>query len=229
MTVCLPVGVHRSDTSGVHYVRQPLSEGDIVEVAGLRFTSPTRTTLDLARWAPTLSEAVVVVDAMLRTGLPEDKLVRAAEALRRQRGARQARQAAQLGRRGVRSPGESRLRVAYVLDLGVATPLVNPTLLDLEGRFLAMPDLLDEEAGLVLEYDGASWAGSTRQAGHRDHDQHREDNAREELLERARLLVVRAGKSDLGQHRAQLRHRMKTARADGLARERRDDRWIVQR
>lgn len=229
VTLCLPVGVHRSDTSDVHYVRQSLAKGDIVEVAGMRFTSPVRTALDLARWAPSLPEAVVAVDAMLGAGLPRDTLLRAAAALRRQRGAKQARQAAQLGRTGVRSPGESRLRVAYVVDLITVDPLVNPTLLDLDGRVLAMPDLLDEEAGLVLEYDGASWVGSTREAGHRDHDQHREDNAREELLERAKLLVVRAGRADLGRHRAQLRHRMRTARADGLARDRRHDRWLVQR
>ena len=85
----------------------------------------------------------------------------------------------------------------------------------------------DIEAGLALEYDGATWR-SQRANGHRDREQHREDNAREERLERAGLIVVRAEKSDLTVHRRQLIERIANARADGLARDRGRDRWTIE-
>ena len=46
---------------------------------------------------------------------------------------------------------------------------------------LGVPDLLDAEAGLALEYDGVRWRG--QDTGHRDRAQHRNDNEREERLE----------------------------------------------
>ena len=95
-----------------------------------------------------------------------------------------------------------------VLELGLPEPLVNVPVFDLQGTFLGAPDLLDVEAGLVLEFDGA---------GHRDREQHRSDNVREEAFERHGAIVVRADSLDLTQHRAQLGRRVLAARRDGLA------------
>lgn len=106
--------------------------------------------------------------------------------------------------------------------------LLNPTLLDASGHFVAMPDLFDEEAGLALEYDGASWDGD-RSEGHRDARQHREDSVREEAMERLGVIVVRADAADLGAFRRQTAYRVRRARADGLGRDRGRDRWIVRR
>ncbi|HEY5783863.1 MAG TPA: hypothetical protein VIT65_03715 [Microlunatus sp.] len=91
---------------------------------------------------------------------------------------------------------------------------------------LGVPDLLQVESALAIEYDGASWS-TGRRYEHRDRDQHREENAREERLERAGLVVVRADKSDLVQHRRALADRLRAARADGLARDRSRDRWTL--
>lgn len=103
-----------------------------------------------------------------------------------------------------------------------------PGIFDRAGRFLGVPDLLDVDAGLVLEYDGGSWNSTRTPGGHRDRDQHREDNAREELFERAGLLVVRADKGDLSRYRRRLRDRLTAARCDGLRRDRSRDGWTLQ-
>ncbi len=123
----------------------------------------------------------------------------------------------------VRSPWESRLRMLYVLGLRLPSPSVNQPVFDQLENFLGAPDLLDEKAGLALEYDGARWSLQSDH-GHRDREQHREDNAREEGLERVGLLVVRAEKADLTRFRPSLERRITAARADGLSRDRRRDR-----
>ena len=72
-----------------------------------------------------------------------------------------------------RSPQESRMRLAWVVDAGLPPPLCNKPLFDLRGNLLGVPDLLDPVAGLVGEYDGQD---HTRQ------DRRRSDGAREHRL-----------------------------------------------
>jgi len=229
ISVHLPPGLHRHDVTGLQY-RQSDAGVEPALVAGIPVTPPLRTAVDLARWASNLTEAVVALDLVLGAGLVGLDGLRAALAdVRGARGVVQARRAAELARTGVRSSWESRLRMAYVLDLGFPAPLVNPAVLGPDRTFVAMPDLLDEEAGLALEYDGASWTTAARSSGHRDVDQHRADNLREEQLERTGLFVTRADKEDLGRHRTQLLRRLAAAREHGLGRDRRRDRWRVRR
>jgi hypothetical protein len=196
----------------------------------MRVTPPLRTALDLARWAPDLTEAVVALDLVLAADVVAlDALHGAAAQLGGARGVVQARRAVALARSGVRSPWESRLRMTYVLDLGFPVPLVNPVVLGPDLTFVGIPDLLDQEAGLALEYDGASWTAAARRNGHRDVDQHRDDNVREELLERTGLFVTRVDKVDLAQQRARLLRRLAAARGHGLGRDRFRDRWRLEK
>ena len=207
--MCLPDGIHRRSAPGLRYVRQDLTPDEIVHVGGLPVTSPARTAADLARWAPSLEEAVVELDMLLEARvLEESTLPLLVEGLGARRGTRQARPALALARRLARSPGETRLRLTYVLGPGVPTPLINPRVRDQLGRFLRIPDLLDCDAGVVLEHDGSSWKNSDRPDGHLDPEQHREDNVREEWFERKGLLVLRATRSDLARHRSGLVARM---------------------
>ncbi|HEY0237863.1 MAG TPA: hypothetical protein VGC37_04385 [Friedmanniella sp.] len=224
--VLLPPGLHRQQVPGIAYRRAALAAGEVRTVGDLRLTSPLRTAVDLACWAPSLTEAVVLLDLLLRAGLSREALM--ASAPKDRRGAVQARRAIALARPGSLSPGETRLRLVYVQDVGGPDPLLNASLLDLDGRFVAMPDLFDEEAGLAMEYDGASWAGE-RPLGHRDVDQHRSDNVREEVMERRNVIVVRADAHDVGPYRHRTAARIQAARQDGLRRDRRRDRWIVRR
>lgn len=223
--VLLPPGLHRQDVPGISYRRASFHPGDVSVVHDLPVTSLLRTAVDLACWAGSVTEATVCLDLMLQAGLTRTELM--AGAPHGRRGAVQARTAIGLARRGSRSPGETRLRLLYGDEFGKVPLLLNPTLLDAAGRFVAIPDLFDEEAALALEYDGASW-DSERAAGHRDERQHREDNVREEAMERLGVIVLRAGAGDLAQFRRQSAYRMRQARADGLARDRRRDRWIVR-
>lgn len=225
VTVCLPPGLHRAGIPGLDYRQQHLDDTDVGSRAGIPVTVPGLTACDLAARATDLTEAVVALDAVLAAGLLRHLQLPVAPG---RRGAAQARRAAGLARTGVRSTWETRLRMLYVLELGFPSPLVNRSVLDLDGRSLGVPDLLDVEAGLVLEYDGARWTGSPVVGGHRDRDQHRADNVREELFERAGLTVVRADGRDLSHYRRRLMARVSAARADGLRRDRSRDRWMVR-
>jgi hypothetical protein len=224
--VLLPPDLHRLQVPGIAYRRATLRQEDVTTIEGVRVTSLLRTAVDLACWAPSVTEAVVLLDLLLGVGL--DRVLLRASAPKDRRGSVRARGAIDLARPGSRSPGETRLRLVYVQDVGALEPLLNPTLLDLGGRFLAMPDLFDEEAGLAIEYDGASWVGE-RPLGHRDAEQHREDNVREEAMERRRVIVVRADARDVGIFRRQTASRLQAARMEGLARDRSRDRWLIRR
>lgn len=179
---------------GTRCVRGVLDPASVVLQHGIRLTAPLRTAEDLAREAANLTEAVVALDVLVRAGVVRQGMLEAGlGALVGGRGAQQARAAAALCRSGVRSPWETRLRL-FVLELGLPEPLVNVAVFDLAGNFLGAPDLLDVEAGLAIEFDGA---------GHRERKQHREDNVREEGFERGGLVVARADSLDLTVHRAE--------------------------
>ena len=224
--VLLPPGQRRRCTEGIHY-RQSRRPVHHERIEGVPLTTLFRASLDLALLAPEVTEAVVALDAVLASGLlAHQRLQRVAADLPRRRGVRQARRAIELARVGVRSPWESRLRMFAVSELAWTDLQPNRAVFDQRGTLLGIPDLLDVEAGLVLEYDGATWR-TERSAGHRDLAQHREDNEREERLERAGLVVVRVAKADLTSYRDRLALRLSAARVDGLRRDRTRDRWTV--
>ena len=216
--VVLPPTASRVVAAGVRCVRVELDEQDVTERHGVRVTAPLRTAVDLAREAPDLVEAVVVLDGLLRARVLHPQQLALLGTVRSLRGAAQARSAAALARVGVRSPWETRLRLFAHLELRLPEPLVNVPLFDLDGNFLGAPDLLDVEAGLALEFDGA---------GHRERERHRTDNVREEGFERHGLVVVRADSLDLTQHRQQLGRRIVAGRRDAL-RNVAPRRWTVE-
>ncbi len=98
----------------------------------------------------------------------------------------------------------------------IAVPLVNPVVVDRDGRFVARTDLLDPEAATVGEYDGGH---------HRDLPQHTADNVREEALGGLNLEVTRSTALDLWPNRPLLVARLTAARRRGLGRDRSKDAW----
>jgi hypothetical protein len=130
------------------------TDQDVVERDGLLVTSPLRTCFDLMR-ERRLVEAVVVADAFLYSlALPRVLLAAYVADRRRWPGVREARVAVDLARGGVRSPGETRLRMVVVLA-GFPEPWVNVEVLDGAGRVVAVLDLLMPVGSpLGLEYDG---------------------------------------------------------------------------
>jgi len=72
-----------------------------------------------------------------------------------------------------RSPPEVRMTLTWLLDARFGKPLMNREVLDLDGRLLAVVDLLDAESGSYGEYDGEAHRGRAR---------HRRDVERAEVL-----------------------------------------------
>lgn len=217
--LCLQRPRQRRWWPGVRPFRSDLGPGDVVERDGVAVTSALRTAFDLGRLAPSLTEAVVALDVVVRD-LAVDPVRVASYAWHRPgwRGLPQLRQALGLVDPRTRSPQESRTRMLWVLDAGLPAPKVNWPVLDLDSRLLGEVDLLDADAGLVVEYDGAD---------HADSDQRGTDAARHEALDRHGLEVVRLVASDLTTQRRRTLLRLRRAHSAGLARDRSRDRWFA--
>jgi len=169
---------------------------DVIEVDGLRITSPLRTCFDLMRTRH-LVEAVAVADAFAyRTGLPLGLLDAYCSSRHRWPQVRLARQAVTLASRYSRSPGETRLRMVVVLS-GFDEPLVNVPVTELgSGRVIGIPDLtvLGRGGRLVgLEYDGEYH----RQEEQRDRDRLRENR----LASLAGIPLLRYDADSIRRHR----------------------------
>lgn len=132
-----------------------------------------RTELDLV-------ELVAAGDALVRNGLVEvDEVLAMAEEVTG-RGSRHLRRAASLVRERVDSLPETRLRLCLVLA-GLPEPRTNVTL-GHEDRVIGRVDLLVEDHGLILEYDGDQ---------HRDSGQWNVDLDRDEAFARAGFTTLR--------------------------------------
>jgi hypothetical protein len=168
----------------VRLLREPLSPRDVVRVRGVPCATVERAAFDAMRLAPDLAEAVVVADMTAYDELSSRHRMRAyVDAHPGWRGIGQARHALDLSDENSWSPNETRTRKLWVVDAGLPPPLVNVPIFDRSGRLLGYPDLLDEEAGLVGEFDGAEH----RRAARHSSDVGREDAFRRHLLEVARV------------------------------------------
>ena len=184
--LCMPRRCQRQWWPGLRPFRSELDADDVVVVDGVAVTSPLRTTFDLGRLAPSDTEAVVALDAAA-SGLDVDlgEVEAYARARPGWRGTPRLRRALQLADPRARSAQESRFRVLWRVEAGLPRPLCNWSVRTPDGFLLAEVDLLDVEAGVVGEYDGAHHAAA---------DQRAVDNARHEVLERHGLRVVQSGR-----------------------------------
>lgn len=202
--------------ASVRVLRSRLDPSDVTQVDGISVTVPVRAAFDIARTSP-LEPAVVALDVLAR-GRPDFLAEVLSYAAERPRwlGVPNVRRAVALATYRSRSPGETRLRLLWRLECHLPEPEVNPTILGSDGQLLGIGDLLDPALGMVGEYDGSA---------HRQIDQHADDNAREEGLEGAGLIVVRATSLDLGPRRARTRARIRAA-AQRAARTSGQQSWI---
>lgn len=215
-----PTG-HLRHRTGVVVDRSRLADADVLEVRGARVTAATRAVVDVM-CRDGVEEGMVAGDAACAAGLTSPERLAAYVANHPgNRGVPRARRAAPLVSPWSRSVPESRFRYVWVVQAGLPAPLVNATVVDGDhGWFAGEVDLLDDEAGMVGEYDGAH---------HRELAAHTADNSREERLEALGLIVVRATSLDLWPGRRRLVHRLRARHADGLARDRSRDRWGIRR
>jgi hypothetical protein len=109
-----------------------------------------------------------------------------------------------------RSRPEVDFRLVWVLDAGWAGPLVNREVLDLDGGFVGIPDLLDLDRGVAGEFAGAD---------HRDIDQHGDDLERAERFLAVGIETVEVVRRDLN-HKQRVLDRMERAAARAALRPR---------
>ena len=114
-----------------------------------------------------------------------------------------AREALALAGLNCRTPQEVRMVLTWMLDADLAKPVCNQPIFDLQGRLIAIPDLLDVEAGVIGEYQGAD---------HKDAVRHREDVAREQRVRDVDLECFEVVGGDLGDRELVVK-RMHAARA----------------
>ncbi len=157
----------------VSLTNEQLYPREIEDIDGIRCMVPVRALFDEVRRVAqrSLREAVVAADMASAAGvLTIDDFREYVAARTSWTGVPVAREAVALASDGSWSPQETRLRLVWVLDAGLALPMCNVPVYDLEGRLIGIPDLFDAEAGLAGEYAGSA---------HRDARRHRRDVERE--------------------------------------------------
>ncbi|MGH3499303.1 MAG: hypothetical protein ACRDQA_00135 [Nocardioidaceae bacterium] len=218
--LCLGAGRKIHKRPGISLSREILPDSDVVDVRGLACTSPLRTTFDGCRLTGQLRDAVVFVDMMLTCGAITLPRYRAyVEQHGGWKGVPMARSALTLAAAGTRSPPETRLRLMWMLEAGLPTPVVNRPVFSLDGELLGVPDIIEPESATVGEYDGDDHPAAVN---------HTDDNEREELFEDHNLTVMRATRIDLRWRRSATVARMRGARARGLRRDHSHDRWTLE-
>lgn len=195
---------------------------EVIHLEHYDVTTMARAVFDEMRMAANVREAVIGLDMATSTTIELPHTTRLAvervlTSHHKVRGLIQAKNAFALGSTRSASPWETRTRLLAELDAGIPPLAVNVPLFDPYGNLLGIADLLDEEAGLVLESDGAH---------HRDNVRHTDDNRREEKFERAGLVVGRITSLD---HREKWRTvgRIAAARRDAQGSVRRE--WTTQK
>jgi very-short-patch-repair endonuclease len=156
----------RRSRPGLRFAYERLDPGDVTEMRGLRVTVPARALYDELRLPGRGATGVVAADMALAARVVTveemDGYVMPRLGFRR---SHLALEALALADPGSRSPTETRLRV-FCHHLGLRGLRTNQPVFDLRGRLICIADLFDEEAGLVIEYDGAEHRTAERQ--HRD-------------------------------------------------------------
>lgn len=211
MVHCLP-GSQLRHRSIIRAFRGVVHPDEVVDFENYSLTTMARAAFDEMRMAKSVREAVVILDMATSTTIARphttiERVERVFLSHHKVRGLVQARKALALGSTRSASPWETRTRLIAELDAGVPRLTVNVPIFDPYGNLLGIADLLDEEAGLVIESDGAH---------HRENESHTEDNRREEKFERSGLVVSRVTSLD---HKDRWRTvgRIAAARRDAVA------------
>lgn len=218
--VVLATMIHARKHEGLRFSEERLSHPEITMVDGLPLTIPARSVLFEARYAASLRQAVRFIDLAAY-----DDLVSLAECyaylphLNGWTGVPQAREALAMADENCWAPTEVDMRIAWTVLGGYPRPLCNRPVFTKDGRFLGTPDLLDPEAGVVGEYDGAH---------HLDAAQRSVDVRREALFRSVGLQYVTMLAPDLADP-SHFLWRLDDAYCRALFLPRRDRQWTLER
>ncbi len=168
------------DTSESRISRDRMFPNEVVIRHTMPCAAPRRALFDEMRYLSSVREAVVAMDMMAAAEqVSLSQMLVYVEDHPAWRGVEQVRRALPLASEDSRSPNETRMRLIWQLDAGLARPLVNQPVFTRDERLLGYPDLLDVEAGVVGEFDGADHRSGIRHS----HDVAREDGFRDVGLE----------------------------------------------
>lgn len=170
----VPAGSNRIRRPGVVGRSLLVAPGDLVEVDGIRCTSPLRTWAELAEML-SVAQLTAVSDRLISRRHPmatREDLERTHRRFLGGRGSKRRRLAVDFADEGAESPKESELRVLLIMA-GLPAPETNVEIYD-GSRFVARVDLLYRFARQIIEYDGDH---------HRDPDQWSRDQIRRAELE----------------------------------------------
>lgn len=156
----LPVQILTDDHNirsqpGFVVVEERLSPTDLMVVDGVVVTDPVRSLTHEMRHASSLREASVAFSMAAYSDLVTASEI-CAHALEHPgwTGAPQLREACGYLEENSWSPWEQRTSLVWQMDADLPRPLANRPIFDRYGNHLGTPDLLDEAAGVVVEYDG---------------------------------------------------------------------------
>lgn len=188
---CLvPAGTVRRRHPGLSCRVGSLPAEDVVTVHDVPTTSPARTALDLARYAPAFI-GLAALDAFAHAGLvAPDELHARTRALPGARNIARARQLIELCEPATESPGESWLRLR-LSEAGLPRPVAQVSIRDDDGREVYRLDLGYPARRVGIEYDGDEHHFTTS-------EQHRSDaRRRDDLWRRFGWQVVGVHRGDV--------------------------------
>ena len=174
---------------GIHGHRLTIGSSDIVQLRGVRQTSPARTWLDLSGILD-VDDLVAAGDFLIHHRSPlttQSDLKRLLDGATRARGVRTARTAFELLSDRPESPQESKLRLILIRG-GLPEPEINHQLVDTETGKEVRPDFRFRKYKLILEYQGDY---------HRTKSQWRKDMTRRSRLEALGWYVMELNADDL--------------------------------
>ena len=217
--VPLVAGRHhgRRSTAGVTWLQDLVDPAERCIRLGVRCLTTERSLFDDMRRG-TLEDAVVAADMAAAAEVTSLSRMRHYVGTRPNLlGVQRVRRSLDLADENSWSPGESRLRLIWMLRAGAPRPLTNREIFSPEGRILGIADLVDEEAGVVGEFDG----GVHARARQRSKDAARDGRFRDHGLE-----VFRVTGYDLHDPAAVV-HRIRSTYARALRRAASDRRWTL--
>jgi hypothetical protein len=142
--------------TGITVSQERLGPAELFELDGLRVTTMVRAVCYEMRYAPTVRRAVVAMDMAAYNDLVSlDEVFAYVRDHPGWTGIPRCREALLLSDENSWSPQEVSMRLTWVLDAGLPRPLCNVPVFDRAGNHIGTPDLFDEEAGVVGEYDGS--------------------------------------------------------------------------
>lgn len=151
---------------GCALTQDQLAPTERVVIDGVACATIQRALFDEMRKGPSVRHAVRACDMAAAARLISVSLMRMYVDRRSGwTGVQRVRDALMLAADDSWSPQESNLRMLCELDARLPRPLCNRPVFSPDGDFLGKPDLLDPEAGVVVEYDGADHLRRDRRRG----------------------------------------------------------------